>query len=101
VKTRQWRAEPAAASLLLFSGIVLAGFAAIVLGWRIAARTLNVAFQVPALVSGGLGGLGLVMLGCGLINVQAARRRAAVARAEMEAVLDEASALVESYRRRS
>ncbi len=42
---------------------VLLGFAAIVLGWVGAARTAREIEQVPYLISGGLIGLGLVMLG--------------------------------------
>lgn len=95
-----WLADPVAPSLLLFGGLVLAGFVAIGLGWRVAARTLFVPFQTPALVSGGLGGLGLVVLGAALASTQSSRRMAAVERAETEAVLDEAAALVEALRGR-
>ena len=90
-----WLEDPAAPSLLLFTGIALGGFVAIGLGWRVAARTLFVPFQVPALVSGGMGGLMLVLLGAGLANIQAGRRLAAAERAETELLLDEASALVQ------
>ena len=95
-----WLADPVAPSLLLFTGLVLAGFAAIGVGWRVAARTLFVPFQTPALVSGGLGGLALVVLGAGLASTQASRRLAAAERAETEGVLDEAAALVEALRGR-
>lgn len=95
-----WLADPVAPSLLLFAGIVLSGFVAIGIGWRVAARTLFVPFQTPALVSGGMGGLALVVLGAGLASTQASRRIAAMERAETEAVLDEAASLVEALRGR-
>ena len=95
-----WLADPVAPSLLLFAGLVVSGFVAIGIGWRVAARTLFVPFQTPALVSGGMGGLALVVLGAGLASTQASRRMAAAERAETEAVLDEAAALVEALRAR-
>ena len=90
-----WSRDPAAPSLLLFAGLVLGGFVAIGLGWRAAARTLFVPFQVPALVSGGVGGLALIVLGAGLAATQVARRLAAEERAETEDLLDEAAALLD------
>ena len=61
-----WLRDPAAPSLLLFGGVVVGGFVAIGIGWRVAARTLFVPSQVPALVSGGIGGLALILIGAGL-----------------------------------
>lgn len=94
-----WLQDPAAPSLTLFAALVVAGFVAIGIGWKVAARTLFVPFQTPALVSGGMGGLTLILLGAGLANVQAGRRLAAVERAETEELLDEAAALVEAFKR--
>ena len=95
-----WTRDPAAPSLLLFAGLVVAGFVSIGLGWKIAARTLYVSQQVPALVSGALGGLVLVALGAGLASIQAGRRLAASERAETELLLDEAHALVQAIKAR-
>ncbi|MCU1602285.1 MAG: hypothetical protein JWO22_2994 [Frankiales bacterium] len=95
-----WTRDPATPSLALFAGVVLTGFVAIGLGWRVAARTLLVAAQVPALVSGALGGLVLVTLGAGLASVQSSRRLAATERAETELLLDEAHALVQAFKAR-
>lgn len=92
--------DPAVPSVLLFAGMVAGGFVAIGLGWKVAARTLNVAFQTPALVSGGMGGLALVLLGAGLLSVQSGRRVAAIERAQTELLLDEAAALVEAMKKR-
>ncbi len=97
--TPQWLQDPAAPSLLLFGGLVAAGFVAIFLGWKVAARTLNVAYQTPAVISGAMGGLALVLIGTALANVQTGRRLAAQERAETEALLDEAAALVEAMKR--
>lgn len=93
-----WLKDPAAPSLLLFAALVVAGFTAIGIGWKVAARTLVVPYQTPALVSGGMGGLTLIILGAGLANVQAGRRLAAIEREETESLLDEASALVDAVR---
>jgi hypothetical protein len=94
-----WFEDPATPSLALFVGIVLGGFVAIGIGWKVAARTLTVAFQIPALVSGAMGGFALIMIGAGLVNIQVGRRLAAAERVETDALLDEASALVAAFER--
>lgn len=96
----QWTRDPAAPSLLLFAGLILGGFVSIGLGWRVAARTLFVSYQVPALVSGAMGGFALIALGAGLAVIQTERRLAAEERAETEDLLDEAAALVEAVKGR-
>jgi len=93
--------DPAAPSLMFFAAVVIGGFAAIYAGWVVAARTLTVAFQIPALVSGGMVGLALVAVGAGLASVQIGRRLAAAERVATEALLDEAHALVEAFRAKS
>jgi hypothetical protein len=93
-----WAQDPAAPSLVLFGGVVLAGFIAIAIGWRVAARTLFVPAQVPALISGGLAGVALVLIGAAFVTVQTDRRHAARERAQTEDVLDEATALVEAFK---
>jgi hypothetical protein len=100
VNRPEWSRDPAAPSLALFAGLVIAGFVAIGLGWRVAARTLYVGLQVPAIVSGAIGGLVLVALGAGLANIQAGRRLAAAERADTELLLDEAHALVAAMKAR-
>ena len=96
-----WLKDPAAPSLLLFLGVVVGGFVAIAIGWKVAARTLFVPSQIPALVSGGLTGVALVLIGAAFVTVQADRRLAALERAQTEDLLDEASALVEAFKNRS
>ena len=57
-------------------GIVLdlLGFALIGLAWASVAGKAEVADQVPAVVLGGIGGLGLVVVGMLLIDVQSSQR---------------------------
>lgn len=100
MRRASWTRDPVVPSMALFGGLVLAGFAGIALGWRVAARTLLVPLQVPALVSGGLGGLALIALGAGLASTQAGRRLAARERAETEDLLDEAAALLDAVKGR-
>ena len=99
MKRPGWFAHPLAPSVLLFAGFVLGGFAAIGVGWKVAARTLFVPFQTPALVSGAMGGLALVLIGAILANIQAGRWFDAVERAETEDLLDEAAALLDALDR--
>ncbi|MDP9100632.1 MAG: hypothetical protein M3N21_00555 [Actinomycetota bacterium] len=68
-------------------GLVLIAFA-----WGKVAGLTNVALQMPYLVSGGLSGLALVMIGVTVINI-AAKRRDAAAREQQTQLL--ASALAE------
>jgi len=100
MRRSSWLAHPLTPSVLLFAGLILGGFAAIALGWKVAARTLFVSIQTPALVSGAMGGLALVLAGGMLANIQAGRWFNAVERAEMEALLDEAAALLDALDRK-
>jgi hypothetical protein len=100
VRRPDWTRDPAAPSLALFGALVVGGFVAIGLGWRAAARTLFVPFQVPALVSGGVGGLALIVLGAGLAATQVTRRLNAQERSETEDLLDEAAALLDALKGR-
>lgn len=93
-----WR-DPAAPSLVVFAAIVVAGLLAIGLGWRVAAHTAFVPAQIAALMSGGLGGLALVVIGAVLTVVQVGRRLAAAEAQATDAVLDEAERMLESVSR--
>ena len=96
----EWTRDPSAPSLALFVGVALAGFVTIAIGWRVAARTLFVPAQIPALVSGGLAGVALVVVGATLVTVQVGRRLAAVERLETEGLLEEAAGVVAALRDR-
>lgn len=74
------------ASGLFYAGIalLLGGFALVALTWLQTSTRGSVAFQVPYLVSGGLTGLGLIVLGALAINVQVKRQESAVRQQQME-----------------
>ncbi len=63
-----------------YIGIAVAalGFVLLAVAWGAVAGEDNVAFQMPYLVSGGLAGLGMIMVGLTIINVAAKRRDAAL-----------------------
>lgn len=77
-----------------YLGIAVAaiGFVLIMIAWGQSAGETNVALQVPYLISGGMAGLGLIMVGVTVVNV-AAKRRDAQLREQQTALL--ASALRE------
>jgi hypothetical protein len=62
-----------------YMGIAIAviGFVLLAVAWGGVAGEDNVARQVPYLISGGLFGLGLIMVGLTTVNVAAKRRDAA------------------------
>lgn len=74
-----------------YIGIAVAalGFVLILIAWGQVAGEVNVALQMPYLISGGLTGLGLVMVGVTIVSV-AARRRDAVLREQQTALLADA-----------
>jgi hypothetical protein len=73
-----------------YVGIVLglAGFALILIGWSAAAGKHDSWQQVPYILSAGLPGIGLVMVGLVLINVAARRQDGAKRTREMAALTD-------------
>lgn len=66
-------------STVTYLGITItaAGFVLILYSWGKIAGQTSVPFQLPYLVSGGLTGLGLIMVGLTLVNIQAKRHDAA------------------------
>lgn len=77
-----------------YLGIAVAaiGFVLLIVAWGQSAGEVNVALQIPYLISGGMVGLGLIMVGVTIVNV-AAKRRDAMLRAQQNDLL--ASALRE------
>jgi hypothetical protein len=68
---------PALSPLPTYIGVAVAaiGFAVLAFAWgKVAGIADNVALQMPYLVSGGLTGLALVMVGVTIVNVAAKRR---------------------------
>jgi hypothetical protein len=86
--------DPALTGLVLMLALVAGGFVAVVLGWRGAARAAYVPLQVPALVSGGFGGLALIGVGVALFDLQQSRRRAAREQRLLDDTLDELAHLM-------
>ena len=58
--------------------VAAAGFVLLAIAWGGVAGKNNVAFQIPYLVSGGLAGLALIMVGLTIVNVASKRRDAAL-----------------------
>lgn len=69
-------------------GLVGLGFIIIFLAWNGAAGKDFVQGQVPYVISGGIGGLSLVLSGLTIVIVQAARRDAAELRQKFDELLD-------------
>ena len=67
-------------------GVAAAGFALIAFSWGKVAALLDVSLQLPYVVSGGLTGLALVMVGMTIVNVAARRQDAAARAGEVEAL---------------
>lgn len=86
----------------VFSALLVAAGVAVlaISGWA-ASGQYYVSLQVPFLISGGLGGLGLVVAGCGLGSVLGHRRDEALADEEYGRVLTELAEVArdELYRR--
>jgi hypothetical protein len=66
-------------------GLIAAGFLLVFLGWNGAASVDRVQSQFPYLISGGIGGLCLVIVGVGVLVVQNQRAD----RAQLQATLHE------------
>jgi signal transduction histidine kinase len=82
---------PALSPTPTYIGIAVAavGFGLIFYAWsKVAGIADNVALQMPYLVSGGLAGLGLVMVGVTIINVAAKRRDARMRQQQTELLAD-------------
>lgn len=78
------------------------GFVLVVFAWGQAAGETNVALQIPYLISGGMVGLGLIMVGVTVVNVAAKRRDAQLREQQTEllaSALRELSAALDPDRR--
>lgn len=95
MRLRRLLSDPFSRSIILSVTIVVAGFVAIGIGWRGAARSVVVAEQLAFLVSGGVGGLALVMAGAGLLVVQSSRYWNARERRRLEELADVATKFFE------
>lgn len=90
---RLWR-DPALPGLVFSVVVALAGMAGIAFTvWKVAGNPY-VPLQLPFLVSGGLGGAVLVVMGAVLGAVLAERRDRAMARMEMQDAVDETASIL-------
>ena len=90
-RQRRLPTVPALSPLPTYAGIAIAaiGFALIAFAWsKVAGIADNVALQMPYLVSGGLTGLGLVMVGVTVVNVAAKRRDGLLRQQQTELLAD-------------
>jgi hypothetical protein len=73
-----------------YLGIALTvlGFVLVMIAWGQTAGETNVALQVPYLISAGLTGLGLVLVGLTVVNVAAKRRDALLREQQMQLLSD-------------
>jgi len=86
MRERPVGAGPWVVSLVVLAGGVVAGFVAMVLGWRGVAGRTAVAEQLPYLLSGAFGGVALVGVAVGLLVIQTRRRAEALRRADLRRV---------------
>lgn len=84
------RFRPGAYGGLLALGVIALGLVAIGLGWNGAATYIDFRRQFPYLISGGVLGLGLIIIGAALMIVQSARED----RTRLENRLEEIAALL-------
>jgi hypothetical protein len=81
-----------------YIGIVLvaAGFVLLAVAWGGVAGQSNVALQIPYMVSGGMGGLALIMVGLALVSIATRRRDAAMREQQIQLLAAALKALRES-----
>ncbi len=72
----------------LGTGCIVAGFVLVFLGWNGAASEDRVPSQFPYLISGGVAGLCLVVVGIGVLMMQAQRADRAELKASLDALRD-------------
>lgn len=92
--------DPFGSSVVALGALALAGLVTIVLAWRGVAAQLNVANQVPFLVSGVIGGLALLGFASGVVAIQHRRYIEARRRAEFDEVIAATTKLLATSRQR-
>lgn len=80
--------DPFVGSVVVLLLMAAGGVAALVLGYRGLAATDDISIEVPYLVSGGLGGVGLLVFSLGLLAVQFRRKEAARERREIARLIE-------------
>ncbi|HWA67190.1 MAG TPA: hypothetical protein VG899_12580 [Mycobacteriales bacterium] len=86
---------------LVYLGIVVAavGFVLLVIGWSDVAGTIDVGRQMPYLMSTGLPGIALVMVGLVLVNISVRRQDSAERARQMSALTESLDKLRSSDQR--
>ena len=92
--------DPFVVSVTLLVALALAGLVGVGVGWRGAAASLDVAVQMPYIVSGALGGLTVLGFSVGLLLIQFRRRNEARRRAELQRVVTAAADVLAAVRER-
>ena len=95
-RVRRLSDDPIAVSCWIAVLLLALGFVAFLGAWKGTSGTARLDEQVAYLVSGGLGGLSLLVAGSAMLTIQLTRWLAARERQELEAVLDSARAALES-----
>jgi hypothetical protein len=90
--------DPWLVSVVVLVATAAAGLGAIGLGWRGAAARVNVAEQVPFVVSGALGGIAVLGFSLGVLAIQSRRRAEARRRAELDRLADAIAGLTAAVR---
>jgi hypothetical protein len=85
----------------LASGLVVAGFAGVVIAWVGVSATLVIPTQVAFAVSGGIGGVALIGAGAALFEIQRRRYAAAEAKRDLAAFAAELGDVAELLARRA
>ena len=96
---RRLGGDPFARSLTIAALMIAGGFVAIFLAYRGVARSVNVAVQLPYVVSGGVGGLALILTGAGIIAVQSSRYWSARERQWLDVVAARSAEVMEKLAR--
>jgi hypothetical protein len=82
--------DPVLTTAAIATLFVFAAFAAFAAAWVGVSGTAVAGVQTAYLVSGGIGGLTLLVIGASLLHIQLTRRYSALERQRLDAALDEA-----------
>jgi hypothetical protein len=93
--------DPFVVSVIVLGALVVAGLVGVAVAWRGAAASLVVAFQLPYIISGALGGLALAGFASGLLMIQVRRRAEARRRVDFDRVVRAAADVLAAARERA
>jgi hypothetical protein len=92
--------DPYVASLAALSVLAIAALVGLGMAWGGVAGNDAVARELPFLVSGGFGGVGLLGFVCALLGIQVRRRAEARRRAQFDAVVRAAAGALDAVAKR-